>query len=164
MHLRGANGAGKTSLMRLLAGVAQPEAGSVTRLGPVLYIAHANALADDLSLTENLAFLAALADQPSDGAQLATALAQWGLQDHIQRSARTLSQGQRRRGTLARLSLPGTPRLWLLDEPHAALDSAGAALLDTLLAEHAASGGAALFTGHQSLALPGVLTFELSAA
>ena len=162
LHLRGANGAGKTSLMRLLAGIAQPDAGSVLRTADLLFVGHANALAADLSLAENLAFSAALGGLPHEPDVLLSALAAFGLQRLANTPVRTLSQGQRRRGALARLALPGTPPLWLLDEPHAALDAEGCAQLDTLIAAHAASGGAVLLTGHQALALPDLQVLDLA--
>jgi heme exporter protein A len=177
LHLRGANGAGKTSLLRLLSGVAQPESGTVARRSRLLYIAHTNAQAGDLTLTENLAFQAALgsavpaagpddapgpAPVPVPDEALQAALAAFGLQPCAHAPTRTLSQGQRRRGALARLALPGSAPVWLLDEPHAALDSEGCAQLDALIARHAAQGGAVLLTGHHDLALPGLQALDLA--
>ena len=162
LHLRGANGAGKTSLMRLLAGVAQPDAGTVSRGADLLFIGHANALAGDLTLAENLAFAAALAGLPGDTGTLSAALSAFGLQQQATVPARALSQGQQRRGALARLALPGIAPLWLLDEPHAALDAQGCAQLDGLIAAHTARGGAVLLTGHQALALPDLQVLDLA--
>ena len=164
LHLRGANGAGKTSLMRLLAGIAQPDAGSVLRTADLLFVGHANALAADLSLAENLAFSAALGGLPRDTSALLAALSAFGLQDHAQVPARKLSQGQQRRGALARLALPGIAPVWLLDEPHAALDTQGCSQLDALITAHTARGGALLLTGHQALALPDLQALDLVAA
>ena len=76
---------------------------------------------------------------------------------------RTLSQGQRRRGALSRLALDEQPRHWLLDEPFDALDRDGIERLVALLVANAARGGSVLFTSHQSVALPGVVEFDLEA-
>ncbi len=148
--LRGPNGAGKTSLLRVLAGVAQPAAG-VVRASPearVLYLGHQQPLKDELSVEENLAFLAELHGLAGSADTLAAALQHWGLLARRHRAVRTLSQGQRRRLSLARLSLGARRRLWLLDEPFDALDTEGVGLLARCLGEHQAGGGAALLTGH----------------
>jgi heme exporter protein A len=81
------------------------------------------------------------------------ALRRLGIASRAQAPVRTLSQGQRRRVALARLALPGGPRVWLLDEPFDALDDRGVEVLNGLLSEHAAAGGAVLLTSHQSLSL-----------
>jgi heme exporter protein A len=150
LWLRGPNGAGKTSLLRVLAGVAQPAAG-VVRPSPearVLYLGHQQPLKDELSVEENLAFLAELNGLDGRGETLSAALQQWGLLARRHRAVRTLSQGQRRRLSLARLSLGARRRLWLLDEPFDALDTEGVGLLARTLGEHQSAGGAALLTGH----------------
>lgn len=173
--LRGANGSGKTSLMRILAGLSTPVAGEVLwngqplrKAGPlarqrVAYIGHANALKDDLSLHEALAFLARLAglDQPEQRA--AHALDVLGLANRRQALVRTLSQGQRRRGALARLALDEVPRTWILDEPYDALDADSIQRLSALISAQAARGGAVLLTSHQALDLPGLREHLLQA-
>lgn len=161
--LRGRNGRGKTTLLRLLAGLASPTAGEIRLGGEVpegmawrsglLYIGHANALKDDLSATEALRFNASLSGPPPTAAELRQALARLGVAERARAPVRTLSQGQRRRVALARLALPSAPRLWLLDEPFDALDDVGIATLNGLLGDNAARGGAALLTSHQSLSL-----------
>lgn len=125
-------------------------------------MAHANALKDDLTLAEALAFLAALADQPADAAAVRRAIDAVGLGRQRDAPVRTLSQGQRRRGALARLALDEAPRVWILDEPHDALDVDSVARLDALLVAHAARGGRVLLTSHQALAIPGLRQFDLS--
>jgi heme exporter protein A len=174
--LRGRNGRGKTSLLRILAGLASASAGDIHIHGrraqdessfwrsQLLYIGHANALKDDLSATEALAFLAGLCGQPvSSNTVIQQALQRLGVAHRAQAPVRTLSQGQRRRVALARLAMPDAPRLWLLDEPFDALDDVGIESLNELLSSHAKSGGAALLTSHQSLSLkdPAPTVFEL---
>jgi len=169
LWLCGRNGRGKTSLLRLLAGLSAPAAGEVQldgqplrKLPPawrerLLYLAHANALKDDLSVTEALRFLGRLHASAGEPAatpmQIAGALQQMGI-GHMQGAAvRTLSQGQRRRAALARLALPRRPSVWLLDEPFDALDTDGITALNGLLSTHTRAGGSVLLTSHQALSL-----------
>ena len=171
--LRGTNGSGKTSLMRILAGLSSPAEGEVTWDGTALhragaaaregivYIGHANALKDDLTLTEAVAFLARL-QAPGDAPQRARdALVRLGLASRRDAPVRTLSQGQRRRGALSRLALDETPRTWILDEPYDALDRDSVAMLTSLIEAHAGRGGAVLLTSHQAVALAGAGEFDL---
>lgn len=163
--LRGRNGRGKTTLLRILAGLSTPAAGEVQVAGLSLssaarqckssmcYVAHANALKDDLTATQALAFLAGLHDGPPADEVIVAALTRLGVGSRAAAMVRTLSQGQRRRVALARLALPDRPPLWLLDEPFDALDDRGIETLNGLLAEHAARGGSALLTSHQALSL-----------
>jgi heme exporter protein A len=162
LHLRGSNGAGKTSLLRILAGVARAESGHVEHGAGWLYVGHHNALAEELSLHENLTFMATLAARPCSDDDITTALQRLGVGAAAALPVRRLSQGQRRRGALALLALPAAPPLWLLDEPHNTLDAAGLAQLDALIAEHRARGGAVMLTAHGALALPGQRTLELT--
>lgn len=163
--LRGRNGRGKTSLLRLLAGLATPLAGEVRVrgvpqrvAGPAgrrdwVYIGHQNALKDDLTSIEALRFLSRIRGDRPDDAALTAALQRLGVRGSRHAPVRTLSQGQRRRVSLARLALSMAAPLWLLDEPFDALDADGIAALNGLLAEHAAQGGATLLTSHQSPSL-----------
>ncbi|HXX82821.1 MAG TPA: cytochrome c biogenesis heme-transporting ATPase CcmA [Casimicrobiaceae bacterium] len=161
----GANGSGKTTLLRIVAGLTLPAAGTlawngaaVTPFDPTLramtlYIGHATALKDELSAEENLVSLATLHGANVDAVQARAALADWALERHRSLPARVLSQGQRRRVGLARLRLVRRP-LWVLDEPTTALDTAGVAILQELVAAHLAQGGVAVIATHHDLELP----------
>ena len=168
--LRGANGQGKTTLLRTLAGLSRQETGRIAWRDPegagrALYLAHANALKEELSAAESLAFLRALDGQPAAADAIAASLARVGMASRRDAPVRTLSQGQRRRVALARLALPGTASTWLLDEPYDALDTAGVAILDGLLAEHAGRGGGVVLTSHLPLTItaPRPVTVSLDA-
>ncbi|MFO1220355.1 MAG: cytochrome c biogenesis heme-transporting ATPase CcmA [Burkholderiaceae bacterium] len=157
--LRGHNGCGKTSLLRLIVGLSVPEAGTVAWNGvPIaksasyarerLYIAHGNALKDDLTVIESLAFLARIHGCEDGADALQAALASMGIAGRRNAAVRTLSQGQRRRAALARLALDHAARLWVLDEPYDALDPDGIVRVDALLRAHLARNGSVLLTSH----------------
>ena len=159
LWLRGGNGRGKTSLLRLVAGLSTPERGQIlwgdaTTRGnarfavELVYIAHANALKDDLTAAESLAFLARVHGRDASPGALRAALVRLGLAGRERTPTRSLSQGLRRRVALARLALETAPALWVLDEPFDALDVAGTAVLHALLAAHRARGGSVLLTSH----------------
>jgi heme exporter protein A len=163
--VRGRNGQGKTSLLRLLAGLATPAAGQITWGGDALrqagaafqrrlvYLAHANALKDDLSVFESLQFLARLHGRDASATQMLDALRRLSLHSRRDAPVRTLSQGQRRRVALARLLIEPSPALWVLDEPYDALDAEGSAILDEVLCAHAVRGGSVVLTSHLPLAI-----------
>lgn len=174
LWLRGRNGRGKTSLLRLAAGLSVPESGRITWGGvPVreaegmaqrlVYVAHASALKDDLSVTESLRFLAQLQGRDDSIAALHAALDRVGMGSRRDALVRTLSQGQRRRATLARLALERGASLWILDEPYDALDSDGIDSINALLGEHLARGGSVLLTSHQAAgaSAPPMTAFDL---
>ncbi|MEP6504392.1 MAG: cytochrome c biogenesis heme-transporting ATPase CcmA, partial [Betaproteobacteria bacterium] len=159
LWLRGGNGRGKTSLLRLVAGLSAPEHGRILWGGApargneafarqLVYIAHTNALKDDLTAAESLAFLARIHGRDPAPDALRAALARLGLAGRERTPTRSLSQGLRRRVALARLALETQPSLWVLDEPFDALDVAGTATLHALLAAHRARGGSVLLTSH----------------
>ena len=155
--IRGANGQGKTTLLRTLAGLSRPESGRIMggELQSVrtLYLAHANALKEELSALESLRFLRQLDGGPTDSVELGAALARVGMASRRDAPVRTLSQGQRRRVALARLALPGSALVWLLDEPFDALDAGGVEILNDLLVEHAGRGGGVILTSHLALTI-----------
>jgi heme exporter protein A len=164
LFIRGANGSGKTTLLRILAGVTQAAAGEVRwdgrPVGPfapllrerAVFIGHAPALKDELTTEENLASLTRLHGVAAPRSALGAALDRWSLGRQRTLPARVLSQGQRRRTSLARLQLIARP-LWLLDEPLTALDDAGVATLAAALAAHLGRGGSAVLATHQDLPL-----------
>lgn len=154
--LRGRNGSGKTSLLRLAAGLGRPAQGEVVRPGgtPVL-LGHTNALKDELTVAESLHFLLGVHGLVQDAATVDAALDRFGLANRRHQRIGQLSQGQRRRVALARLAASRMRTLWLLDEPHDGLDAEGTQVLDALLAEHLRCGGSVLMASHQAPSLPG---------
>jgi heme exporter protein A len=149
----GPNGSGKSSLLRIVAGLLRPAAGALILPGrdedkPVAhYFGHSDALKPALSLGETLRFWAAIYGEVGD---IAAAAEQVGLGHALDLRAGVLSAGQRRRAGLARLLLSPRP-LWLLDEPAAALDREGEAMLASLLRGHVAGGGIVIAAVHGDL-------------
>lgn len=167
LRVKGANGAGKTSLLRVVCGLLTPTEGQVLWRGQPLasqrdalgqslvYLGHAAALKDELSPLENLQLACQLAGRRLAPGPAVQALAQAGLRGFEHRPVRTLSQGQRRRSALARLVLAAPAPLWVLDEPFNALDTAAVAWLEQLLRTHLARGGQVALTSHQGELLAG---------
>ncbi len=118
-----------------------------------MYLAHANALKDDLSVAESLRFLLCLAGTEPSAAELGAGLDRFGLASRRNALVRTLSQGQRRRVALARLAAKSDAATWLLDEPFDALDTSGGETLNALLVEHALRGGSVVLTSHVPLTI-----------
>ncbi len=171
----GANGTGKTTLLRMLAGLSLPAAGEIRWDGrPVVpfdpalrasiaFAGHATALKDELTAEENLTALAELSGESVSSEAIRDALAAVALSARRSLPARVLSQGQRRRIGLARLSLLARP-LWILDEPVTALDAAGAELLTTMVAAHLDRGGMAVAATHAPLGLPAAQSHSITLA
>lgn len=164
LHIRGANGIGKTSLLEVFTGLREPDAGELTRAFEpegCHWIGHRNALNPALSPFENLRFWCALQNVPGDGVR--AALREFELSRVAEQPCRQLSAGQKRRAALARLAIVRRP-LWFLDEPLSALDDAGVRHWLNLLQAHQQQGGAAVITSHQPLPgrIPGLRYWELS--
>jgi len=165
LRVRGANGAGKSSLLRVLCGLQPAARGSVLWRGrpiaaqresfaqSLAYLGHALALSDELSAEENLHAASALAGEAAPGERVRAALRDAGLGGHERRPIKRLSQGQRRRCALARLALADRRALWVLDEPFTALDADATTWVDTLLRRHLQRGGLLVLTSHQDLSL-----------
>lgn len=164
--VRGQNGSGKTSLLRMLVGLTPAAAGAVhwqgspiKKLGDgyrreLLYCGHSLGLKDDLSATENLTFSMALSDESVTADAVLDALGQAGLQGREHLSVRALSQGQKRRVNLARLLLQKRA-LWVLDEPLTALDAQASQWVVRVIDQHLSGGGIVVLTTHQDLTLAG---------
>ncbi len=142
----GANGCGKTTLIRVLAGVLPLTSGSMEdRSLGMAYVGHYLGIKDDLSVAENLRFMRNFLGTSSRG--IDEVIDEVGLHWVAEQLARTLSAGQRKRCALARLLLSEN-ELWLLDEPYSNLDTEGMALVDRMLGAHLTSGGACVMATH----------------
>jgi heme exporter protein A len=149
-QIEGLNGAGKTSLIRILCGLARYGfTGDVQRPALQLYLGHHPAVKALLTPRENLRWHVS-GDGLYTNKQIEFALVRVGLYGYEDVPSHTLSAGQQRRVSLARLYLSAAP-VWLLDEPFTAIDKGGAEELQTLLASHVAAGGAVVMTSHQTL-------------
>lgn len=168
LHVRGANGAGKTSLLRMMCGLSSPSAGTIRwqernirALGEefsrqLLYIGHTPAGKADLSVQENLTIALTLNGVTAPGPAITSALEETGLAALRHTPARFLSQGQRRRLALSRLAFDPAPRLWILDEPFNALDTSAGAWLSARITRHVKEGGIAILTCHHEISLEGI--------
>ncbi|MBN4078868.1 cytochrome c biogenesis heme-transporting ATPase CcmA [Gammaproteobacteria bacterium AH-315-C21] len=164
LHVRGANGAGKTSLLRIIAGLLLPTAGDVLWQGKptkqqredyhgdLLYLGHLDGVKGDLSCIENLRIDNELLGAEISEASMMAALEKLGLRGFEEVFAKQLSQGQHRRVGLCRL-LMSQAKLWVLDEPFNALDVKAVGLLAGLIEVHLERGGMALLTTHQDVPL-----------
>ena len=160
LHVTGANGIGKSSLLRILAGLLPAASGAVTRPERLALVDEAHALDRDLPLAEALLFWAKL--DGGDRQTVMTALDRLAIARLAPVPVRILSTGQKKRGALARMLAADAP-LWLLDEPANGLDRDGVVLLEGLIAAHRASGGAVVLASHQPLMLGDAATLDLAA-
>lgn len=161
--LEGKNGSGKTSLLRILCGFREADAGNIYWCGDAVndsafyaqmaYVGHLDGIKKELTVLENLKMSLALS---SAGAySIDQALAKVHLTGYDDVLVQTLSAGQKRRLSLARLLITENV-LWILDEPFTSLDKQGIALIETLMTEHCANGGMIVLTSHHDIDLPTV--------
>lgn len=173
LRIAGANGSGKTSLLRIVCGLLAPTLGQIRWRGEdihglreefwskLVYIGHSNAIKDDLTAAENLKIACTLAGSSASGERVGAALRRLGLAGCESLPTRVLSQGQRRRVALARLALSEAVPLWILDEPFTALDTRAVQMLGGLIGEHVAGGGMAIVTSHQQIPIGGGKELDL---
>jgi heme exporter protein A len=161
--LEGENGSGKTSLLRILCGFREPDAGNILWCGNAIndsqyyndmaYVGHLDGVKKELTVLENLKVSLALGQLGEYS--IPQALAKVQLADFDDALVQTLSAGQKRRLSLARLLITHNS-LWILDEPFTSLDKQGISLIESLMAEHCNKGGMIILTSHHDIALPSV--------
>jgi len=169
LRISGANGSGKTSLLRIIAGISSGESGNVTfnnnpagsiaYQSDIFYLGHLPALSPELHCKENLDYLTQLNGINTDRL-IDDALVNVGLINYKHEYAANLSAGQKRRVVLAALFVTQS-RIWLLDEPFTAIDADGIKSLENQITKHCENGGFCILTTHQDSKLPNLRTLEL---
>lgn len=156
--LRGPNGVGKSTLLRVLAGLSQPTTGRLD-LNPddVAYSGHLDAVKFQLTVAENLSFWAGVYGTSTTQ----EVIENFGLSPLKDRLAANLSAGQKRRLGLARMALSGR-KIWLMDEPTTSLDAQHTALIATSISAHCVEGGIAILSTHLDLDIPTAKTLDLA--
>ncbi len=174
LRITGANGAGKTTLLRTLSGLGASVSGDVQWQGDdgavltaseaTCFIGHANAFNESLTVIDNLSYAAALAGLAANPDQITTALEAFGVKALRNRSFGALSQGQKKRCSLARMLLAPTrgSRAWLLDEPFVALDVDTQILLAHIVSAELAAGALVIYTSHQTVDINAPVIQELA--
>ncbi len=172
LHIRGENGVGKTSLLRLLTGLASPESGDILwhgnsikeaaseYHGKLLFLGHRDALKEDLSALENLRMFAAIDGILLSDQDAFTSLWRFGLKGREDLPVNCLSAGQKKRVLMARM-VTRRAQVWILDEPFNALDTHATQELLGLIAEHLEGNGLVVLTSHQPLSIPNLRVLDL---
>ena len=164
LQIEGANGCGKTSLLRIICGLRLAEAGNVNWCGEsiqrnredfyanMVYIGHLPCIKGDLTVLENVRALLDTRSLSVSNQVIEAALIKVGLESYDDVPGKALSSGQRRRILLAFVDL-AKAKLWVLDEPLTALDVQGVQLMETMILEHKQAGGSVIFTTHHGMQL-----------
>ncbi len=164
LQIEGPNGSGKTSLLRIICGLRQAEAGQISWQGEsiianredyyakMVYIGHLPCIKGDLTVLENIRALLDTRSLSLSTAEIEVALSKVGLATYEDVQGKALSSGQRRRILLAFVEL-SQAKLWILDEPLTALDVQGVALMESMILDHKNAGGSVIFTTHHGMQL-----------
>jgi len=164
LQIEGSNGSGKTSLLRIICGLRQAEAGKVLwrdesivssredYYANMVYIGHLPCIKGDLTVLENVRALLDTRSLSLSVVEIEAALAKVGLATYEDVQGKALSSGQRRRILLAFVEL-SRAKLWILDEPLTALDVQGVALMESMILDHKSAGGSVIFTTHHGMQL-----------